>query len=377
MELTQKALVSRLHKLGYRDVTERRIADWKHKGLMPAFDCRGAGLGKGKGKAEGTWADGREIVERAIWVHRLLAIYRNSESLHLPLWVLGYGVPVELVRAALTEPLEGIAKMFEIEANSKFERVEAYERKDGIIEDYIGDLSHDWVRKEQFAEIIGIPQEVIEATMNIFFNPDYDVRDLGFEDGKLQLAEWNKRLSNEIVPILSNGFDARSNPQSPIRPDLIETVFSHPGFFQQRLSVEALRKVVIEASEHDFQNIQQDLQIVRTVVVQLGKMIVTLMNHAKLRRLPTLQDVLPDLFRIANLLVLVDLSMRRHGLGQQLDDARTEVTKRFQDDFSQVTEEELAIAGPVLREAVKKGIKELRNKWTTLLSERAHISPRG
>lgn len=374
VEITQKALVSRLHRLGYRDVTERRIIDWKKKGLLPQFDRRGAGLGKGRGKAEGAWANGREIVERAVWVHRLLAIYRYSDSLHLPLWMLGYSVPAELIRPVLREPLDGIAEMFQTEAVSKLERVESYDRKDGIIEDYIGDLSHDWIRKEKFAEILGIPQDVIEAAMNIFFNPDYDLADLGFEEGNRQLTVWKNRVDNEIMPVLSNGFDEGSDTPAPIRPEGIELLFSQPGFFQEHLSVEALRKAVTDASEHDLQNVQEDLQVVRTVVEPLGEMIVTLMKHAKIQRLPTLQDILPDLFRIANLLVLIDLSMRRHGLGAQLDQARAEVTKKFQEDFSQVTEEYLAETGPELADAFKKGVKKLRKNWKVLLSEKAQIS---
>ncbi len=374
VELTQKALVRRLQRLGYRDVTERRITDWKSKGLLPAFDCHGAGLGKGKGKAESTWTNGRGIVVRAVWIHRLLAIYRNSESLHLPLWMLGYKVPMELVRAALLEPLEGIAEMFQTEAVGKLEVVEPYERKEGIIEDYIGDLSHDWTRKEKFAELFGIPQEVIETTMNILFNPDYDLADLGFEDGNRQLAVWKNHVNNEIMPVLSNGFDGRQDTPEHIRPEGIELLFSQPGFFQDRLSIEALRKAVTDASESDFQDIQEDLQVVRILVEPMGEMIVTLMRHAKIQRLPTLEDVLPDVFRIANLLVLVDLSMRRHGLGAQLDHARAEVTKKFQEDFSQVTEEALAETGPELADAFKKGFKKLRKNWKALLSEKARIS---
>lgn len=368
VELTLKALVCRLHRLGYRDVTERRITDWKNKGLLPQFDRRGAGLGKGKGKTESTWIDGRSIVERAVWVHRLLEIYRHTENLHLPLWILGYSVPAELVREDLLEPLDAIAEMFETEAVGKLEFVEPYERKDGIIEDYIGDLTHDWIRKEKFAELLGIPQDVVEATMNIFFNPDYDLADLGFEDGNRQLSVWKNRVNDEIMPVLSRGFDESSDTPAPIRPEGIELLFSQPGFFQERLSVKALRKAVADASEIDFQNIQEDLQVVRTAIEPMGEMIVTLMKHAKIQRLPTLLDVLPNLFQIANLIVLVDLSMRRHGLGPQLDQARVEVTKKFQEDFSQITDEALAEAGPELADALKKGLKKLRKNWKTLLS---------
>lgn len=372
--LTQKGLVRRLHRLGYRDITERRIADWKNKGLLPKFNRRGAGLGKGKGKAESTWTEERSIVERAVWIHRLLELYRSSESLHLPLWILGYEVPFGLVRAALLGPLEQIAEMFEVEALSKLEGVETYERKDGIIEDYIGDLSHDWVRKEKFAGLLGIPQEVIEATMNIFFNPDYDLKDLGFEDGFRQFAIWKQHINDEIVPAVSLGVDAGEDIPAPMRPEGVELVFTQPTFFQERLSVDALRDAVSVASEDDFLNVQEDLKVVRIVTGPIGEMFVTLMNHAKIRPLPTLHDVLPDVFRIANLLVLIDLSMRRHGFGPKLDHARVEVTRKFQEDFSEITEDALAHIGPEIGGAFRTVFKKLRKNWRTLLTEKAQIS---
>lgn len=374
VELTQSALVFRLHRLGYCDVTERRIIDWRNKGLLPQFDRRGVGLGKGRGRTESTWTNGRSIVERAVWVHRLLAIYRHSDNLHLPLWMLGYPVDSEQVRLALLEPLERIAETFQTEAVEKIEIKEPFERKDGILEDYIEDLAEGWVRKEKFAELLGIPQEVVETAMNIFFNPDYDITDLGFEEGKGQLAIWKERVNNEMLPILSNGFDENRDAPKPMRPEGIELVFEQPGFFQDRLSVAALRESVLDASDEDLETIQEDLQVIRTVVGPMGEMVATLMKHAKIDRLPTLHDVLPDLFRIANLIVLVDLSMRRHGWSPQLNHARSELIMNFQQDFSEVTEEYLTEVGPELGVALKKGFKKLRKNWKSFISERAEVA---
>lgn len=375
LELTQKALVARLHRLGYRDVTERRINDWKSKALLPHFDRRGIGLGKGKGRSESTWTNGRAIVEQAVWIYRLFEIYGYAESVYLPLWMLGYNVPKELIRTALLEPLEGIAEMFESEAVGKLERVEAYERKDGIIEDYIGDISYDWIKKEKIAELLGVPQEVVEATMNIFFNPNYDLGDLGFEDGNRQLAVWKDRLNNEIVPVLTKGFD--ENPETvtePVRPDGLDLLFSQPGVFQTYFSIAALSRVVAEASEDDFRSTQEDLRVVRAAAEPMGDIILTLMKHAKIERRPTLPDVLPQLFQAATLLVLADISMRRNGYGPHIDSVRTEAAKKFHEDLSQVTEQSLAEVGSEFANAFKGGLKKLRRNWNTLIAESSDYS---
>jgi hypothetical protein len=41
--LTQDELLAELHRRGYDDVTERQIADWRRKELLPPFDVIGGG----------------------------------------------------------------------------------------------------------------------------------------------------------------------------------------------------------------------------------------------------------------------------------------------------------------------------------------------
>jgi hypothetical protein len=230
--LAQKELVNILNKLGF-DINERKIDDWKAKTLLPPFDLIGSGLGKGKGRENSLWKDRRSIIEQAIWVYRLMRVYHNAQRIYLPLWILGHSVPVELVRTALFEPLEGATRSLQEEAISNLEQVESYERVDGIVEDFIGDLVFKWVSTEQFAKTIKAPQPIIEAAMNIFFNKDYELNDTEFEEGKIALSGWKKK-EEEIKTVLLEGLetdkDVRSNT---LDPNGIELLFNNAQFIQE------------------------------------------------------------------------------------------------------------------------------------------------
>ncbi|MDT7779447.1 MAG: hypothetical protein QOC99_1959 [Acidobacteriota bacterium] len=49
--LTQDELLAELHRRGYDDVTERQIADWRRKELLPPFDVIGGGAAAAGGSA--------------------------------------------------------------------------------------------------------------------------------------------------------------------------------------------------------------------------------------------------------------------------------------------------------------------------------------
>ncbi len=70
--LTQNELVKFLKRCGFTDITSRRITDWRENHLLPKFDKKGRGLGKGKGKVSSQWSNRKEIIIQAIWVIKLL-----------------------------------------------------------------------------------------------------------------------------------------------------------------------------------------------------------------------------------------------------------------------------------------------------------------
>lgn len=372
--LTIKELVAELHKLGIANITERRIRDWKEELLLPPFDETGKGFGKGKGKACSRWRNKHSVIEQALWVYRLRRIYRYTDELYFPLWLLNFPIPTELVRESLIAQLEHFRDIFETEAVKKLGKVEPYERTNGIVEDFIGDLVFNWIKKEKFPEIFGTPQEVVEVPMNIFFNSHYKLDDIGFEDGLSALGGWKEVFETQIMPLLSKGLEDDSETlRKPIAPSGIEIIFGNAAFFQEHLSVPNLLRFVNEASDDDFQQIQLDMQIVRSLVDGLGRTISIMMKDLKDFLELDLDSLLPILFTFGNLLVLTDIAMRRKGWSERFNFARGEIIKKIKEDFDKVSEEALQKQSPQLAKAFKKGLKTLKKNINDLISVKMQI----
>lgn len=99
--LTQEAVIAQLAVRGY-EATPRRLVDWREKALLPPLVKRGQGQGRGWVYV---WEDPR-IVEQVIAVQELLWIYERTGWLYVPLWCLGFDVPLERVKSHLLIKLE-------------------------------------------------------------------------------------------------------------------------------------------------------------------------------------------------------------------------------------------------------------------------------
>jgi hypothetical protein len=103
MTYTPEALTAEMQHLDY-PVTKRRLIDWVQKGLLPHPTPRGRGRGPGKMYE---WHE-PDILHRAIDVFELLKWHRRAADLFLPLWILGYDVPLHEVRAGLQRLVDGL-----------------------------------------------------------------------------------------------------------------------------------------------------------------------------------------------------------------------------------------------------------------------------
>lgn len=103
MAYAPEELVSEMQRLDY-PITKRRLIDWIQKGLLPHPQSHGRGQGRGKVYE---WSE-PNILHRAIDVFELLEWHRRAAALFLPLWVLGYDVPLLEIRAGLQRLVDGL-----------------------------------------------------------------------------------------------------------------------------------------------------------------------------------------------------------------------------------------------------------------------------
>jgi hypothetical protein len=116
MRITSREVVEELARRGYV-VSERRLVDWRQRNLLPGLDQRG--LGRARGKTY-TWPSSA-VCDQVIAVLELLRRVRKASRVYLPLWLLGFEVPVARVRENLASPLArilaGIAAGAQLDGN--------------------------------------------------------------------------------------------------------------------------------------------------------------------------------------------------------------------------------------------------------------------
>lgn len=99
--MTPAEVIAELERRGYA-TTSRRLIDWRQKGLLPPLVKHGRGQGRGWVYV---WEDPL-VVEQAIAVQELLWLHGHTEWLYLPLWCLGFTVPLNQVRPQLLTMVE-------------------------------------------------------------------------------------------------------------------------------------------------------------------------------------------------------------------------------------------------------------------------------
>lgn len=98
---TPDEVLAEMLRRGY-EITPRRLVDWRQKQLLPPLVKHGLGTGRGWIYVwEDPW-----IVEQVIAVQELLWIHERTSWLYIPLWCLGFDVPLERVRMQLRAKLE-------------------------------------------------------------------------------------------------------------------------------------------------------------------------------------------------------------------------------------------------------------------------------
>lgn len=349
--LTQDELVAELHELGYADVTKRRVASWRENDLLPRFDVIGGGRGRSRGREMSGWTLGDEVLNRALWVYELLKIYKSADDLYFPLWVLGFPISLKRVRLALSQPLDAMTRSIETETCSPKE-----------LEDMIGDAAYELAKDIERAKItfLQVPQDTLEAFTNLFFNSGYDVEDVPFQDGVEALRNYERIFQERFAEICG---DAGTNDIPPARPeDGVKAVFTHATFVNEFFSLQRLKPAVDECSNEDLAAVQQDLGVMREIVLLFARVFAALFTYFPDEMKPTTGELLAMLFRLAKWFVWADLSLRRSGHGERIEYCLAETLRGLQADFSENVEQELTAAGPEIAAAVDTCFEKLMSK---------------
>ncbi len=271
MTYTPEALTSEMQRLDY-PVTKRRLIDWVQKGLLPHPQPRGRGRGPGKIYE---WHE-PDILHRAIDVFELLEWHRRANDVVLPLWGLGYDMPIDRVRPELQRRADAFASMIEQAIPVGGDRA-----------DLVSDLvyaTEAWFQDNPN----GIPVPIVEVFLHAVVNPS--------------AAHWSWIVDDLRAAIVANERGLMDWPGENRVVELVAVV-------REQFSVDQLQSAVADAGDVALSRVQDDLR----QCVQSARAVASL--HPDLG-----QFTVPYL--IASLSVttgIIDLAARRAGYGAVID----------------------------------------------------------
>lgn len=350
--MTQVELLAELHRLGYHEVTERQLADWRRKGLLPPFDVMGGGRGRRRGRERHRWSKSQAVLDQTLWVRDLLQIYGSVDSIRLPLWMLGYPVPLDKVREALGKHLNEFAAAFADE-------IEDEARATGEIEDLIEEAAYQNVEemRRAGAKALLIPQHSLEAFLNVFFNQGYDLTDGAFELGAEELKEYENAMRQRCTDTR----DAESVGSTSLarQASSFMSFFDLAPFIKQHFSLHQFKRAVDECTDADLRAVQRDLYFVREMALLFRKIIPILTSEIPAEYKPARTDILQLVLSGGALLVRADLSLRRNGFAPSIDYFLPVALREFQLRFTEDMERELIDASKAVPEAIEANLTKL------------------
>lgn len=334
MMLTPAHVIAKLKQHGYA-MTPRRLGDWREKGLLPPLVAHGKGRGQG-------WIYGWEdalVVEQAIAVEELLAWHSRTDWLYVPLWCLGFSVPPTRIRPRL---------LAIVNAHLDYVAGDALTRED--VADHVSRLSVEEA-KEYRRQRTGRPGPTAEAL-------EYWLNMLA---GRTAYAPNNAALVG-IVESLANAFggpvDSSGTTESKwsIQPSDLRRA---RRWASQNASLPLLRDANIKATDEDMQRVHDDWR----AIAQLERTLSRVDDD------DAWADIHFGWMRIVAVLgpwlSLVDLSLRRRGLGPDLESTSRQIGEL-------VTRLEYE---PTLRSAFRDAWDEVRERTDeTRFGEAPHFS---
>lgn len=222
-----------LQRAGY-PITERQLRDWIDKEVLPHPTDHGRGQGKGKVY---TWSD-RTIIKQAAMVWELLCWYGRMRPLPFMLWLLGFELPLSVVRQQVLQWVDGGIEQV-------LEGVDLQDAEQ--IADRLSALAvqaHQRQRRQASIHERAAQEELLELYLNIRFNPFYT-------PSETALRQMLQELSS------TQQFHTRRGETVPPEPPL-EVAQAILQFLQQHLSQQCVAQAVSAASDAQLQQARED-----------------------------------------------------------------------------------------------------------------------
>jgi hypothetical protein len=302
--LTEEDLIEALWEKKIR-MSKRVLTDWRRRHYLPRL--RAKGLGRGQGKIY-FWAE-QDILGRASLIDELLKEGFTGTKINMVIWLLGYEVPLYIIRERLQTGLD------------RFERVlTGGKRGADEIEDQIGQFTSDYFRiakrlNHRYPEL-QLPtdgsQEELEMFANLLANPGYSLHDAPFEEAARAAAT---RLRSD------EGGEGGTDAQAPIRSD--DELRAQWDLFRHFLSLPKLKSALAWAGDVELLKARAD---VCGIFTSAGKLLSGVPEAEQLKPMR-----LNAAYMLGSAMVLIDLSVRHSSLGAMLESGLTKLQQYLAD----------------------------------------------
>lgn len=339
LTLTQAELVQRLHAQGCDDVNVRRIADWRKNDVLPPFDITGGGRGRGTGGRDpNVWTEGDAVLNQALWVYRLLRDHSSFVDLYLPLWLLGFPIPMNRIRQGLAKPLETTSNDITCVIDGE-----------NSLEDAIDDAAYEFsegVRRANW-NLLDMPQEVIAAILNILLNSAYNLKDEPFEHAVESVGEWERSFQRKCLEFLDDSKAVARAEQLPGESG----IFRNAEFVNHFLSVPRLRQVVAESTDADLIAVGRDIAVAREIMLEVKRLLAIVLRYAPPEMKLNPNDLAETILSAGSVSLWVDLSLRHSGYGAFIEELLTLVLNSLRNQSTEDVEKEIAMYDLEIRSA--------------------------
>jgi len=283
--VTQSHLIETLNRLGY-PMTERRLTDWRQKGLLPKFRQKGR---QHHGKVY--YWDEPDVIAQAITVCELFEQYSRADWVFLSTWFAGYPLSVKKVRELWLEQLESEQARVREDVNDEDDLQDKFDR-----------MVRTANRQRKASAYPTLSWETLMFGLNVFLNAND-----GFED---YLGD---QLGTELNRVL------RQNPKFKNIPSLdLQQVEPIARFLQDHWSLDARCELISSVTDQTLEQAHRDWRMVMLLLRGLSRL--STPGLAK-----TFRQFVPLQAMLGGWVITADSILRNLGYGRRIENVLMEV----------------------------------------------------
>lgn len=287
--ITTAYIAKVLVRMGYafdEESCKRRLTDWRQKGLLPSLKVKGQ---QHHGKIY--YWDTPEITAQAVTVCKLFELYYRSEWVLLSTWFAGYDIPLYKIREIWIKSLEGEINHFKKRIGRNEEMADVLSRVDRQI-----------LRQKRKSNPILKSEFYISLFTNIFYNPNFDLDDLGDE--------------NDIEKLIFILFPTISINEGKVNDLINVKVISN--FFNDHFSLTARYDLIKHCSDKHLEQAHHNWRRAKPILRMINRIFSP--DPSRISK-----EELQIQHFIGNCFIMMNLILRNLGYGSKFENALNEI----------------------------------------------------